>query len=132
MNVSSKIGILATLLLVNANLFAQEIPFRQRVHRMIWWCRLDGWVSRWPRCRRWTQRRLPSLITSLINMRTATTRRLQYRLDTIITPMMLMVIQRWWQMIVPTPRGRCICPWRFYRNNCNGRNDGCHKCGYVR
>ena len=36
MNVSSKIGILATLLLVNANLFAQEIPFRQRVHRMIW------------------------------------------------------------------------------------------------
>ncbi len=26
MNVSSKIGILATLLLVNANLFAQEIP----------------------------------------------------------------------------------------------------------
>ena len=36
MNVSSKIGILATLLLVNANLSAKEIPFRQRVHRMIW------------------------------------------------------------------------------------------------
>jgi len=48
-----------------------------------------------PRCRRWTQRQLPSLITLLISMRTVTTRRLQRRLVTTITPMMPTVIQRW-------------------------------------
>ena len=47
------------------------------------------------RYRRWIQRQLPSLITSLISMRTVTIRRLQRRLVTTITRMMPTAIQRW-------------------------------------
>ena len=35
---------------------------RLSVHRMIWWCRSDGWVNRSLRCRRWTQPRRSSLM----------------------------------------------------------------------